>query len=157
MIHSWGNQHQAVLNMSGTATPYLSPILHDYLEYTQDILHGFSKNIKVDFFWSEISADPPDPPYGQKFLPRRPKMTLKFRVKFYTNLNKKQDKLKKIRTRVSEDFPGLKVTTPPPPQFGGRKQFLRAWAYFENFELWDFLKKNFGHFKLLFFSISFQK
>ena len=100
------------------------------MEYTQDIWHGFSKNIKVDFWGSEISADPPPPetPHGQKFLPRRPKMTLKFRVKFYTNLHKKQDKLKKIRTRVSEDFLGPKVTNPP--KFGGRQKFLRVWAYF---------------------------
>ena len=56
---TWGNQHQAVLNRSDTTTP---TYLHDYLEYTQDIWHGFSKNIKVDFLGSEISADPPEPP-----------------------------------------------------------------------------------------------
>ena len=55
---TWRNQHQAVLNMDGTATR--PTYLHDYLEYTQDIWHGFSKNIKVDFWGflpgSEISA-----------------------------------------------------------------------------------------------------
>ena len=82
-------------------------------------------------------------------------MTLKFRVKFYTNLHKKQDKLKKIRTRVSEDFLGPKVTTPPNLRVD--RNFYGPGRIFENFELWDFLKKNFGHFLLLFFSIFFQK
>ena len=39
--------------MGGTTPP---TYLHDYLEYTQDIWYGFSKNIKVDFLGSEISA-----------------------------------------------------------------------------------------------------
>ena len=73
--------------MGGTATR--PTYLHDYLEYTQDIWYGFSKNIKVDFLGSEISSNPQKPLSGQKFLPLTPKMTLKFRVKFYTNLHKK--------------------------------------------------------------------
>ena len=42
---------------------HCSPLtyLHDYLKYTQDIWHGLSKNIKVDFWGSEISTDPKIP------------------------------------------------------------------------------------------------
>jgi hypothetical protein len=39
-------------------TPHIN--LHDNLEHTYDIWREFSKNIKVDFWGSEISADPPE-------------------------------------------------------------------------------------------------
>ena len=43
-----------------------------------------------------------------------PKMTLKFCVEFDKNSHKSQNGPKKIRTRISEDFLGPDITTPPP-------------------------------------------
>ena len=44
-VHAWGNQNQAIVNVSGRS---IGPLyLHDYLKHTKDIWHGFSKNIKV--------------------------------------------------------------------------------------------------------------
>ena len=64
--------------------------------------------------------------------------------------------VQKIRTWISEDFLGPKVTT---PKFGGRQKFLRVWAYFWKFELWV---KNFSKIsylqkgqKLSFFNICY--
>ena len=89
----WGNQYQGVLYSSGRPT---SPTyIHDYLKSTKDIWHSFSKNIKVDCLGSEISADPPETPYGQKFLSWRPTMTLKVRVNFTQSYIKNQIELKK--------------------------------------------------------------
>ena len=98
--------------------PDLSPIdLHNYLEYTQDILQGLSKNIKVNFGGIRNFCQP----YEQDFLPRRPKMTLTFRVKCDTKLHKKQNMSKKIRPWPVEDFLGPKVTT---TNFWSRQKFL---------------------------------
>ena len=48
----------------------------NYMEHTQDILHGFSTNIEVFFLEARNFCRP----YGQKFLYERPEMTLDFPV-----------------------------------------------------------------------------
>ena len=92
-----------------------------------------AKILKLIFGDQKFLPTSPTSPHGQKYLSRRPKMTLKFCVNFDIKLHKKQDKFKKIHTRVSEDFLGPKVTT---PKFGGQQKFLRVWVYFWKFELW---------------------
>ncbi len=59
---------------------------------------GLVQHWKEIFFVSEISADPQNPPWGQKFLPQRLKMTLKVLVKFDTKLLKNRNRSTKTRT-----------------------------------------------------------
>ena len=85
-------------------------------------------------------------------------MALKFCVSFDIKLHKKQDKLKKIRTRVSEDFLGLKVTT---PQIWGSAEISTGLGVFlKILSCWIFLKKflvTFYCFFVQFFSKNSQK
>jgi hypothetical protein len=46
----------------------------------------------------------------------------------------------KIHAPLSKDFPGLKVTTPP-PFWGIFRNFYGPGRIFENLGLWDFLEK----------------
>ena len=130
--------------MSGTATP--PTYLHDYLEYTQDIWHGFSKNIKVDFFGSEISSTPPPPPetplwseISASETKNDPKILREILYKLYL---KSKISSKKYPHGFREDFLGPKVTTLP-PNLGVGRNFYGSGRIFENFELWVFLKKIF--------------
>ena len=82
-------------------------------------------------------------------------MTLKVLVKFDTKLIKNRSRAKKIRTRVSEDFLGPKVTT---PQIWGSAEVSAVLGVFLKIcSCQLFFKKNFSHFLLLFFPIFFQK
>ena len=68
-------------------------------------------------------------------------MALKFCVSFDIKLHKKQDKLKKICTRISQDFLGPKI---PTLQIWGSAEISTGLGrIFENFELLDFFEKKF--------------
>ena len=82
-------------------------------------------------------------------------MTLNFGVEFDTKLHKKPNRAKKTRTRVSADFLGPKVTTPP--NLGVDRNFCGSGRIFENFRLRDFFQKNFLSLFSAFFSDFFQK
>ncbi len=116
---------------------------------------GLVQHWKEIFLGSEISADPQKPPWGQKFLPQRLKMTLKVLVKFDTKLLKNRNRPKKTRTWVSEDFLGPKVTTPQ--IWGSTESSAGLGVFLKICSCQLFFKKNFSHFLLLFFPIFFQK
>ena len=82
-------------------------------------------------------------------------MTLKVLVKFDTKLLKNRSRAKKIRTWVSEDFLGPKVTTPQ--IWGSTESSAGLGVFLKICSCQLFFKKNFSHFLLLFFAIFFQK
>ena len=116
---------------------------------------GLVQHWKEIFFVSEISADPQKCPYGVRGGSRRAKNGQKHFVKFDTKLLKNRNRAKKIRTRVSGDFLGPKVTT---PQIWGSAEVSAVLGVFLKIcSCQLFFKKNFSHFLLLFFPIFFQK
>ena len=56
----WGNQTQAILDLSAIPT---HPIyLHEYWEDSQDFLGGFSTTLERNFFWVRNFCRPPETP-----------------------------------------------------------------------------------------------
>ena len=106
-------------------------------------------------FVAKISADPQERPYGVKVVSHRVKNGQKVLVKFDTKLLKNRSRAKKIRTWVSEDFLGPKVTTPK--IWGSTESSAGLGVFLKICSCQLFFKKNFSHFLLLFFPIFFQK
>jgi hypothetical protein len=108
--------------------------------------------LKKNVFVSEISADPQKHPYGVKGVCRKAKNGQKVFVKFDTKLLKIRNRAKKTRTRVSEDFLGLKVTT---PQILGSAEILAGLGvFFKICSCQLFFKKNLVTFYCCFFQFS---
>ena len=61
----WGNQTQAVVNMSSASTP---PIyLRGFLEHSQDFWGGFRTRLEKNFFCVRNFCRPPETPlWGQR-------------------------------------------------------------------------------------------